>query len=97
MTPVAKAYGLERGDGVDSESHVYPSERRWVGMEARLRLDRALTRARYAAIGAAAGAAVGGLFGRSTASTGGAVGAMVGATVGEVRSSADGLIDVRNE
>jgi hypothetical protein len=61
------------------------------------RIQRAFSRARYAAIGAGIGAFVGGLFSRNSASTGAATGALVGAIVGEKRHSAGGVLEkVRN-
>jgi len=56
------------------------------------RIRRALSRARYAAIGAAIGGAVGGLFSRNAASTGAATGALLGAMFGEKRVSAGGWL-----
>lgn len=49
------------------------------------RIKRALSRARYAAIGGAVGGALGGLFSRNAASTGAAIGGLLGATYGEKR------------
>lgn len=57
------------------------------------RIELALSRARYAAIGAAVGAGVGGLFNRNAASSGAALGALAGAVVGEQRLTARSRIE----
>lgn len=61
------------------------------------RIRRALSRARYAAIGGAIGGAVGGMVSRNAASSGAALGALAGAFVGETRVSAEERIDELKE
>ncbi|MFP8889653.1 glycine zipper 2TM domain-containing protein [Natrialbaceae archaeon A-CW2] len=53
------------------------------------RINRMLSRARYAAIGAAIGGFLGGLFNKNLASSGAAVGALAGAVIGERRPDAE--------
>lgn len=55
------------------------------------RINRIITRAKYAAAFAAIGAFIGGLINRNAASTGGAIGALIGAKFGEFSSSNETL------
>lgn len=98
--PVAKPriLGIEAPQGelaVDThhgqETHSYQC--RAPSPDMKSRLIRALSRAKYAAIGAAVGGAAGGLFSRNAASTGAGVGALLGAIVGEKRVDVGSMVD----
>ncbi|MFP8956524.1 glycine zipper 2TM domain-containing protein [Natrialbaceae archaeon A-CW3] len=57
------------------------------------RLERMLSRARYAAIGAAIGGFLGGLVSKNAASSGAALGALAGASIGDRRPSAESRLE----
>lgn len=56
------------------------------------RFKRAVSRAKYAAIGGSLGAFAGGLISRNAASSGAALGALIGATIGDQRVNVDEFV-----
>lgn len=62
-------------------------------MHMRSKIYRALSRAKYAAIGAAIGGGIGGLMNKNAASTGAAMGALAGAIIGEKRVTVTSFVD----
>ena len=56
------------------------------------RFKRAVSRAKYAAVGGSFGALIGGLVSRNAASSGAAIGALIGATIGEQRVNVDEFV-----
>lgn len=58
----------------------------------RERLERVISRVKFAAIGGAIGAALGGLYSANAASSGAAIGALVGAVIGEKRVEMTSLV-----